>query len=420
MKAPQYLSALPLALLCALPVNGLAQQQSLEERLDAQEARIKQLEAQRYQTQRGNLPVKVSGFVNAGAQSTNLGEDEASYLGADSEVRYTNFTSAGLQFDATLSDKVGGTVQLLSEGSEDFDTRVEWAYVSYNFTPSVKGRAGRLVAPFYMQSQYYYVGYAYPWVELPAEVYETAPVRTFEGVDFIWQFNTGDIAHALNLYHGSTTVESVLPITGTPLSVDLAFELHNLVGANLSSTLGNFTSWLAYSNADVDLVLPDLSGGGGPDLSPYSLENEDGYFGSVGVQYDNGSLSLMAEHIELGIHSDWFPTSEASYVMAGYRLGKWMPHVTWASVEDTSFTDINSDPLGTGLYNAIKQHQKSWTFGVRGDVATNLAIKAEVSRYYDLGNYDDGATGGTGLFSGTIPDDEDDPMVFRLAANLVF
>lgn len=425
MKAHQYLKGLPLALLCALPAVGAAQEQDLEARLDAQEERIRQLESERYQTSRRELPVRVSGFINAGAQSTNLGKDGPTYLGTDNEVRYSNFTSAGLQFDATLSDKVGGTVQLLSEGTENFATEAEWAYLSYEFTPSLKGRAGRIVAPFYMHSQYFHVGYAYPWIEPPAEVYQTAPVRTYEGVDLTWQFSTGDIAHAFNVYHGSTAVDSAIGAT------DITYSLHNLVGANLTSTLGNVTTWLGYSSADVDLDLSavDPDGPGGflaGALTPYSLENDHGYFGSVGFQYDNGNLAIMGEHIELGIDTDWFPTTEADYVLLGYRFGNWMPHVTWAQTEDRGYEQIEGSAAEVGLqralYDTVKAHQKSWTFGVRGDVATNLAVKLEVSEYYDLGSREDGRSGGNGSFSGNapLPDDEDSPRVFRAAVNLVF
>lgn len=432
MKAHQYLKGLPLALLCVLPTAVAAQEPGLDARLDAQEERIRQLESERYQTSRQELPVRVSGFINAGAQSTNLGKDGPTYLGTDNEVRYSNFTSAGLQFDATLSDRVGGTVQLLSEGAEDFATEAEWAYLSYEFTPSLKGRAGRIVAPFYMHSQYFHVGYAYPWIEPPAEVYQTLPIRTYEGVDLTWQFSTGDIAHSLNVYHGSTAVDSAIGDT------DITYSLHNLVGVNLTSTLGNFTTWLGYSSADVDLDLaqidpedPDGVGGPFPNppagaLAPYSLENDHGYFGSAGFQYDNGNLAIMGEHIELGIDTDWFPTTEADYVLVGYRFGNWMPHVTWAQNEDQGYKDIEGSPsevaLQTALYDSVKTHQKSWTFGVRGDVASNLAVKLEVSEYYDLGSREDGRTGGNGAFSGNapLPDDEDSPRVFRAAVNLVF
>lgn len=400
--------------------------QALEQRLEEQQERIDELESSRFDTSGsgGRGPeVDVSGFINAGFQSTNLGKDGPMYRQTDHEVRATNFTSAGVQVDGTITDKVSGSVQFLAEGDESFDTRVEWAYISYDLSPNVKARAGRLVLPFYMNSQSFYVGYAHPWIEPPAEVYDTAPLRSFEGADITWQFNTGSMAHSLNYYFGNTSVDSSFRNINTGASVP--YRVHNLHGLNLSSTLGNLNTWLAYSSGDVNLDLSNAATGLQPPqpttFGPtYSQENADAYFASAGLEYDNGNFMFLAEAVELDIKSDWFPKSRAQYVTAGYHFGAWTPHLTWANSEDRTFDKIDGDPLGEGLYNSVKTHQKSWTLGLRHDTAPGLALKAEVSTYYDVGASDDNGANDAGLFSGPIPDDEDDPMVFRLSANLVF
>jgi hypothetical protein len=281
-----------------------------------------------------------------------------------------------------------------------------------------------------MNSQSFYVGYAHPWVEPPAEVYDTASVRTFEGADITWQFNTADVAHSLNYYFGNSGVDSDLG------GSSVRYDIHNLHGVNLSSTLGNLNTWLGYSNGDVGLNLdqvsvdfpatpttPDYPVGS---FSNYSLENDDAYFASVGFEYDNGDVLFTAEHVELDIKG-WFPKSRSHYVTLGYHFGSWTPHLTWANSEDTTFDEVRgTNAAGQLLYNSVKTHQKSWTLGLRGDVAPGLAIKAEVSTFYDIGNADDGNDQplrgdlDSGLFSGPLPDDKDNPMVFRLAANLVF
>lgn len=133
-------------------------------------------------------------------------------------------------------------------------------------------------------------------------------------------------------------------------------------------------------------------------------------------------MLFTAEHIELDIKG-WFPKSRAHYATLGYRFGAWMPHLTWASTETDSFDDVEGNAGAEALYNQLKNNQSSWTLGLRGNVAPGLALKAEVSTYYNIGQRNSGVTGTTndsGLFSGPIPDDEEDPMVFRLSANLVF
>jgi hypothetical protein len=187
--------------------------------------------------------------------------------------------------------------------------------------------------------------------------------------------------------------------------------------------MGNLNTWLSYRVSDYSVSIT------GP-FSALSTENTHTYFSSVGFEYDNGNFMLMGENAQVSIATDWFPTTQSSYLTAGYYIGDWMPHITWARAEDDGYDDTSGN--NRILYNQSKVHQKSWTFGVRGDVASNLALKAEVTRYYDLGASEDGGYPDRGLFNTLnamgAPDagkiaalnDEDNPMVFRVSANLVF
>ena len=397
------------------------------------ERRIEQLERQSSNNRSvSDVDLKVSGFINAGAAATSnltdnvispLGELSApTYDGLDNEITYDNLTSAGIQLQAEVNEQVSGTIQLYAQGEENFDAQVEWAYITYRFSESTEARAGRLVIPLYMHSQYQNVGYALPWIQLPREAYDIAPVRSMEGVDLTTRFQTGDIAHALNVFHGTLDID--VDINGTTA----AFRMRDIAGANLTSSLGNLSTWLSYvgSETNVDVL---------PGLSPYDLEEDYGYFTSVGLQYDNGALLFMAEQTELSVANNWFPSNRGRYATLGYRFGRFMPHLTWAEVEDSDYDDVKNDPFAGQLYNSLASHQKSWTFGVRADVAANLAIKAEVSRYYDLGDASQVAgaippipvvlpnglpAAQTGSLFSSLPDRDDDPMVYRVAAHMVF
>lgn len=413
----------------------LDRDQALEQRLQAQRERLRELEQSRFDSGSGSRgpQVDVSGFINAGFQSTNLGQDGPGYRQTDHEVRANNFSSAGIQVDGRITDKVSGKVQFLAEGEEDSDTRMEWAYLGYRLTPTLKVRAGRLVAPYYMNSQSFHVGYAHPWIEPPEEVYDLIDLRAVEGADITWQFNTGAVAHSLNYYFGSVQSDSGLR---NAMGEPVPYRVHNSNGLNLSSSYGNWNTWLAYSISDADLDMSNVpinpaqpSAG---TFAAYSLENDHAYFSSAGFEYDNGNFMVMAEHAELGVAADWIPGYKGHFVTLGYHFGAWTPHITWAAAEDEDFEEVESDPLATGLYNGAKIHQKSWTLGLRHDVAPGLALKAEISTFYDLGASDDNGYPDRGFFNITGPtgqpdstrvsalDDEDDPMVFRISADLAF
>lgn len=405
----------------SLWLPALAAEEDLELRLAEQDAKIAALSARlSEQNPISSIDLNVSGYINVAAVATNNVKDaagnELTYRGVGQEVDYRSLSSAGLQLTARVNDQLSGTIQMLAEGEEDYDVDAEWAYLAYQLTPSLTVRGGRLVIPLYMHSQYYTVGFAYPWVSLPQEVYNLAPVRTMDGVDVSYQFDTGSIAHRLNGYHGAVQAN----LGG------LEFSMRDIVGINLASNWGDLSTWLSYAGAEANLDLSSQFGG----PTPYDVEGEYAYFNGVGFQYDNGSLLFMAERAEVTFTNNWGASNEAYYTTLGYRVAAVTPYLTWATVEDRGYNEVSDDPAAAFLYNTQATHQKSWTFGVRTDLADSLAVKVEVSRYYDLG---DASQAGSVIFPGPTtvpfqtgslfsgqPDDDETPMVFRIAAQMVF
>lgn len=400
---------------------AFAADEDLERRLAEQDAKIAALSARlSEQDPVSPIDLDISGYINVAAAATNNIKDaagnEVTYRGTGQEVDYRSLSSAGLQVTANVTDKLSGTVQLLAEGAEDYEVDAEWAYVAYDLTSSLSVRGGRLVIPLYMHSQYYTVGYAYPWVALPPEVYNLAPVRTMDGVDISYRFETGSLSHRLNAYHGSVQAN----LGG------LEFSMRDIAGINLGSNWGNLSTWLSYAGAEANLDLSSQFGG----PTPYDVEGEYAYFNGIGFQYDNGSLLFMAERAEVTFTNNWGASNEAYYTTLGYRIAAVTPYVTWAAVDDDGYDEVSNDPAAAFLYNTQATHQKSWTFGVRADVADSLALKMEVSRYYDLG---DASQSGAVIFPGPTtvpfqtgslfsgqPDNDETPMVFRVAAQMVF
>jgi hypothetical protein len=397
-------------ILAALAVSG-ANAMTPEQRLATAESRLASLEQQNAIAER----ITINGFIRYAMERSNdlkdADGDELVYRGTVDGDSWDSrrLTRAGIQFNARISDQAEAVLQLLSRAGDDFDVEAQWAYIAYDAQPNLKLRAGRLVLPFYLHSQYLNVGYAYPWIDLPTEIYGAIPIDTMEGIDATWSFNTGTINHALNLFWGSMRVE---------VGEGLLFEVNNQHGVNLRSSMGNVSTWLGFTSSKVSLDLSDALGG----LDNYNLDDSYAHYLSAGIQYDNGSLLLMAETSELKISAPagWFPTQPAGYVMAGYRVGKLMPHLTWAYMNARGVGKIN-DPLPFGiaeeLFGDYADRQKSWTLGARYDVTAGLAVKAEASRYYDFGN-DRVQT--NGAFNGGGAPDKANPAVFRLAVDAVF
>lgn len=406
----------------------------LRQRLERYEQRLTTIERDRKIERGGDWTDKVSvhGFLSAGALRSDLDArrpvapgspettDVSSPEGATRNWSHQGLSRAGIQVSAGTSADTEVVVQLLSKGANEFDTEAQWAYFSYRVAPSLKLRGGRLTIPFYMHSQYINVGYAYPWAVPPQEVYNTVPADRFEGFDLLWDFSTGELAHTLNLLWGSTDVMSDLANQPTRFRVD------NLGVANLTSSWQDLSLRLSYAGGEVTVdQLPAPLDSWNQSLNG-ALAFDDAYawFANAGFQYDNGRWLLLAEKVELGF-SNWFPRRQAGYVTLGRRFGSWLPLLTWATLDTTESSDQYFPGLDSccgpeinarAFQSRLHERQKSWTAGLRFDVTSGMAVKAEVSRYFDFSN--DGL-GTDGHFDGAVTD-EAPVHVFRFVVDLVF
>ncbi|PKM21715.1 MAG: hypothetical protein CVV10_07945 [Gammaproteobacteria bacterium HGW-Gammaproteobacteria-14] len=383
------------------------------------ESRLASLEQQNSLEDR----VRINGFISFAMERTsnnvkNASGDPLNYRGVDDSWDTRRLSRAGVQFNARIDDRTEAVVQLLARGdaANDYNVDAQWAYIAYDINPDLTARAGRLVLPFYLHSQYFQAGYAYPWIELPAEVYGRIPKETHEGIDLVWRTGTGPVSHNVNLFWGSMDVEGINGV----------YEVRNQTGLNIRSQWQNWTSFIGYTFSDVSLPLPDQSGAGFYDFSPLSLDEAYAYFATAGIQYDNGRLLVMAETTQLGINSEenWFPKTPSRYLTVGYRFGQWMPHLTWAQSEARGKNCPQTlASAACVLYSDVGYRQKSWTLGTRYELTPGVALKAEASRYYDFSN---DSINTSGYFENPAlpllidPPVNDNPLVFRIAVEAVF
>lgn len=338
------------------------------------------------------------------------------------EVSHRELSRAGIQFNADINDRTSAVVQLLARGRDNYDAEVQWAYIDYKLLPSLSWRGGRLMLPNSMHSQYYNVGYAYHWAALPSEVYDIVPFDTMDGMDLTWRFNTGSLSHELSAFYGSLDVpDNTLPAT-------VVYQGRDYGGVNLRSRWGNLNTYLSYSHAKLtaDLSPVDAALGLPPTFAAASIDDASISGTSVGFTYDNGSFMLMGERSDLDPKA-WFPYRWGGYVSTGYRFGKWMPHVTWGATNSGDISSVlTNDNLADdtlALSNMIRG--KSWTYGLRYEVASGMDLKIEAQRFYDMSNekYERTGSNVNGMFSSSFaagPLEDEHPTVYRIAVDVVF
>lgn len=401
-----------------LPVLAAA---ATDEEYQALEARLAQLEAARSTAPDAGATasrLKINGFMSAGFGRVDV--DDFGFNGLNEEWSHKTDSVVGLQLDGQVNSQTRAVLQLVGRGSTDFDVDAEWAYVGWRPDNRNELRAGRQRYPFFMLSEYLEVGYSYPWATPPVEVYDPGFPSSYDGLSWKGTYMLGSFSNDLHAFWGTSSVSGS---TGT-VALDNAF------GAGLLSSVGNWQFSLNYAQSDTsytgNALFDTLALAGVVD----PVVDEPGWFGGLGMQYDNGSLLLMAEATRVQ-SGGFFANTDQFYTTAGYRFGKFLPHLTYSSTHTTDKDTRPDSPVipalctGPGtlcldaagtipfpvdtLARVLESEQDSVTLGLRYDFLPNADLKVDWTRVLDthdsFGQFDreDG-----NVFYGAKPGDDID------------
>jgi len=375
-----------------------------------------------------------SGFGTVG--ETHSSEDKADFTASIFQPNGAGHTRSwspevdsliGGQISARITPEFSAVVQVIAQQNYDgtFRPHLEWANIKYQFTPDLSVRIGRVELPTFLFSDTRKVGYTYPWVRPPIEVYSLLPITASDGGGFSYRANLGDFT---NTTQGSD-VQSDTPQPdnrGTARARD---------SINFSNTTEYKSLTFRVSYQHAHLTIDSLDGfldnfrmfgpQGVAIADKYDSDNKPVVTEVIGASYDPGHWFVISEwgHARLdsflGDNTGW-------YASGGYRAGQFTPYLTYAHESAAS----NSDPgltltglppaaagfaagLNAGL-NALLQAipaQRTVSLGARWDFAKNVDLKAQFD-HTRLGADSDGALidvqpgfrpGGTvNLFSATV------------------
>lgn len=168
-------------------------------------------------------------------------------------------------------------------------------------------------------------------------------------------------------------------------------ESSRIVGLNAALEWGDFTVRISQIKDNVNLQsiqnIPAVPAFSIPAMQvaapPLNFKDT---FQELGLQYDNGSLVVMAEYVKRSTKDQKVQDAKAWYVGGGYRFGSVLPYVLVSQYKETfSLSSSGIPPKAKG--NAL---------GMRYDFANNLALKAEFAQYKNnsLYNFTDSASPG--------------------------
>lgn len=302
--------------------------------------------------------------------------DDVNYNSLTDDFRLSNLSLVGLQGTSELSDGLTATVQLVARGKNDFEPKVEWAFIKYQVNDNLDIKAGRLRAPFYFYSEYLDVSYAYSWISPPIEVY-AGNITNYDGVSIYYSGNVGGFDYSLYLGTGSRD---------TVLSVGDISAKYNIL-TNFDISYGDFKTKLIYSDYDLSItsntviavqqLFPDLPGA-------FLMDEAKGTIAGIAAYYDPGNFYLGIEYADLA-YKDIIITAPEDVrflATAGYRFNEYTLHYSYSTSDKSNSLDkvAQSDPryaIAKSVSNAVLSEDETHILGLRYDFHSNAAFKLE-------------------------------------------
>jgi hypothetical protein len=304
-------------------------------------------------------------------------------------------TNLGLQASYKVSEQLSGTVQVLTRKntSTSFTTDLTWAFLKYKASDELSVRAGRVQMPTFLISDYQNVGYANTMMRPPIELYGQVPIENLDGVDVNYQHAFGDTNFTAQAAVGSargklfvaaaaTVAHYRAPSHGISLSLEhgpLMLRYAHLQAKMNSddvtpvNTLANTLAAVGFAQLGRDIGFI-----GGKKIK----------FDALGATLDWNNLLLQAEFGKRrSVDPIYVAQTDAWYVLAGYRIGAFLPYYAHASYKGkgTSVTLPANFPASGALSTAVRglltpAEQDSNLVGLRWNFASAAALKLQVDQ----------------------------------------
>ena len=398
-----------------------------------------------YAQDSAGFPVKVSGFGTGALTYANT--DKAEFArpnqaqGSSKDFRTGIDSNLGLQADMPVNSWLSLTAQGLvrKDAEANYGAELSWAFAKARISDEVSVRVGRVGLPVFMISDYRNVGYANTMLRPPAEVYSQVPFNSIDGADITWQHGFGDTTVTSQLAYGNVK---------SPISGDIHAKGKRIAALNISAEHGPFIVRAGHATAKVTIddsaSLNTLVGGlrqagAGyrfPQLATLAgdieVKEKRATFSSLGLSMDWNNIVVQTEFAKRKTDA-YINDTSSWYAMAGYRIGKFLPYAGRANLKiDGTVTSTvpaacppgypaactpTMQALGAGVRRLSNTgvgqgEQSTTTVGVRWDIVSSVALKAQVDRIKP--------NKGTGLFLAAQPGFNDTVTVGAVALDFVF
>lgn len=323
-----------------------------------------------------------------------LDTNKAEYEGYSNSLSLEEQTLVALQSDVRITNSLSVSAQLLAHSGSERDTGIEWLYLTYEPNQNWRFKLGKLRTPFFRYSDVIDVGFAYPWITPPQQIYSGFLFSNYEGASGSYNFNIDDINIEVEAYYG------VYNGTFDRAGEEIAIDVDEIKGIILGLNKGNFSARISsIQSSDFFADIPGFNDfanaiefAGYPENAESLRFNADATAYQANLNYDTLDYFLAAEFIKIDSDLLSVPQLDAYYLTAGYNFYPFQVHATYSSSDSANNVAENLIPKGTDVqltqlsfaYDAITQNLplydlNSVSLGARWDFRHNMSAKAEVT-----------------------------------------
>lgn len=332
--------------------------------------------------------VDINGFASIKGGMALSSDDEL--YGYDDDFSFKNESLAALQVKSDLGDKLSVTAQLLGRGSDDWDVKFEWAFLSYDLTDTLRVNAGRLRTPFYKYSDFRDVGYAYDWSRVPQSVYGLG-FDNIEGASLYHTTTLGNFDSALQFILGSYDGDAAIGDAAADAQIDnvtgVAWELgQDGYSFRVAYLVGKTTFYVDQLDAPVTGLYAQLTAFGlGALAKDLDIVDESSSFAGIGFNIDKNDWLVVSEITKATVDDSFISDQESYYISIGHRFDTITPYVSFEKEDNKAKTEIyaavpTASPIFApvaGLVNSLETERDSINVGVRYDFHPSAAFKAQ-------------------------------------------
>lgn len=313
--------------------------------------------------------------------------------GSSNDLDFLTDTVLGIQPTYNINDDFSLIAQGIANrdifGDKKFT--IDSAYLKYDSNENFILKIGRILAPYYKNSNNKNIGYSKLMIREPIEVYGQFPFSAYDGIEFIYsniiskyfytiQGNYGQAEFDVPMY----SVEQILDNKIKEIKA-LNFTFGNdIVEARATYMEGQSTS----DNQALTSLFKHLRLSGKNDLADkYELKDKRSQYFGLGLFLEYNDIIFATEYGKRRIEA-FYANIHGYYATLGYRISSFTPYISHAKViMDENNSSSSGSPYLDQLLKVQNVAQSSNTIGFKYHINQNLDFKFEFQRIKPKGEY---------------------------------